>query len=361
MIVLFGATGYTGRLVARALVRAGARPLLVGRSADRLGALAGELGGLDVQVADARSAGLRALLTADDVLVTTVGPFLQVGDAALRAAVEAGATYLDSTGEPPFVRRVFAEEDGVAAAAGARLLTAFGYDYVPGNLAGALALDEAGPAATRVDVGYFVTGRAAASTGTVASGAGLLLEPGFAWRGGRLVPARNAASVRSFQVQRSARDAVSLAGSEHLTLPRLAPGLRDVNVYLGWFGPASRLVQLGALASGVATRLPFADRLAGAAAANLAKRSGSGPDAAARARSGSAVVAIAYGPGGERLTEVHLTGPNPYDLTGNLLAWGALRAAEHGVDGTGALGPVDAFGLEPLRSGCERAGLVRVG
>lgn len=360
MIVLFGATGYTGRLVARALVRAGARPLLAGRDAGRLGRLSAELGGLDTAVADARGPALRSLLTAGDVLVTTVGPFLQVGDAALGAAVEAGATYLDSTGEPPFVRRVFTSEHEHAVASGARLLTAFGYDYVPGNLAGALALQEAGPAATRMDVGYFVTGRAAASTGTVASGAGLLLEPGFAWRGGRLVPRRNAASVRSFQVQRRSREGVSIAGSEHLTLPRLAPGLREVNVYLGWFGPASRLVQAGALVGGVAGRLPFADRVTGAVAANLARRSGSGPDDAARARSGSAVVAVAYGSGGESLAEVHLTGPNPYDLTGNLLAWGATHAAEHGVHGTGALGPVDAFGLEGLRAGCERAGLVRV-
>jgi short subunit dehydrogenase-like uncharacterized protein len=361
MIALFGATGYTGRLVARALVRAGAKPLLAGRSPDRLGALAAELGGLDVAVADARDGSLRELLTADDVLVTTVGPFLQVGDTALRAAIEAGATYLDSTGEPPFVRRVFTDQSAVAQAAGARLLTAFGYDYVPGNLAGALALDEAGPTATRVDVGYFVTGRAAASTGTIASGAGLLLEPGFAWRGGRLVTARNAASVRAFTVQRRAREGVSIAGSEHLTLPRLAPGLRDVNVYLGWFGPASRLVQAGALAGSLASRLPVAGRLTGSLAANLARRTGSGPDTAARARSGSAVVAAAYSADGRLLTEVHLTGPNPYDLTANLLAWGATRADEHGVHGLGALGPVDAFGLEELRRGCERAGLVRIG
>lgn len=107
-IVLFGATGYTGQLTARALVAAGATPLLAGRSADRLQRLAAELGGLEHAVADvARPATLRGLLARGDVLVSTVGPFVRWGEPALRAAVDAGAHYLDSTGEPPFIQSVF--------------------------------------------------------------------------------------------------------------------------------------------------------------------------------------------------------------------------------------------------------------
>jgi hypothetical protein len=66
---------------------------------------------------------------------------------------------------------VFEELGPHAERTGAVLLTAFGYDYVPGNLAGALALEAAGPAATQVRVGYFVSGniRRAASAGTRAS------------------------------------------------------------------------------------------------------------------------------------------------------------------------------------------------
>jgi signal transduction histidine kinase len=70
------------------------------------------------------------------------GPFLARGEPAVRAAVDAGATYLDATGEPPFVRRVF-EEHGPRAVGRCALIPAFGYDFVPGNLAGALALAEA--------------------------------------------------------------------------------------------------------------------------------------------------------------------------------------------------------------------------
>ena len=59
------------------------------------------------------------------------------------------------------------------------------------------------------------------------------------------------------------------------------------------------------------------------------------------------------------LGEVHLSGVDPYDFTARFLAWSAVRALE-GVYGTGALGPVEAFGLEALQAGCAEAGIVRV-
>ena len=98
-IVLFGATGYTGARTAEALVERGARPLLTGRDPARLSALAERLGNLETAPADVTDpASVRALLSPGDVLVTTVGPFLQLGQAAVDAAVDAGAIYLDSTG-----------------------------------------------------------------------------------------------------------------------------------------------------------------------------------------------------------------------------------------------------------------------
>ena len=109
------------------------------------------------------------------------------------------------------------------------LLTAFGYDFVPGNLAGALALDAAGPrAAAQVRVRrYFVSGdlRRSASAGTRASMLGVLLEPGYAFRGGRIVSERTSAQhVASFTIDGKAREAVSLGAAEHFALPkRLRP------------------------------------------------------------------------------------------------------------------------------------------
>jgi hypothetical protein len=63
---------------------------------------------------------------------------------------------------------------------------------------------------------------------------------------------------------------------------------------------------------------------------------------------------------GTRLSAVRLKGPNVYDLTAGLLAWGAQSVATGGLQGTGAMGPVDGFGLEPLQTGAAEAGLLRV-
>ena len=140
-IVVFGATGFTGRLIAERLVGAGVRPVLAGRSAQRLDALAGQLGDLETVRADAMRANtVFEVADSADVLISTVGPFMKWGLPAVRAAVAAGCTYLDTTGEPEFIRRVFEEFGPPASRSGAALLTAMGYDFAPGALAGALAL-----------------------------------------------------------------------------------------------------------------------------------------------------------------------------------------------------------------------------
>lgn len=359
-IVLFGATGFTGELTARALVARGARPLLAGRSAERLGALQAELG-CDTAVVDATAGGadaIAALLSPGDVLVSTVGPFVRWGEPAVVAAIRARANYLDSTGEPPFIRRVFERHGPPAAAAGCVLLTAMGYDYVPGNLAAAMALDEAGPQAVGVDVGYFVTGDSAGqfSGGTRASAAGMLTEPAYAFRDGRLVSERGARHVRRFD---RGVPAISVGASEQFALPRVHPQLRDVRVWLGWFGPASRPLQLISGVTSLATRLPGVRRAITTTAERFVKGSTGGPDPATRARARSRIIAITSDADGWPLNAVGLEGASPYDFTAEMLAWGAMRAADGGLLGSGALGPVEAFGLDELEVGVAQAGIRR--
>jgi short subunit dehydrogenase-like uncharacterized protein len=360
-VVLFGATGYTGRLTAEAMVARGMRPLLAARSADKLKEMAAELGGLDTQAADVSDpASVAALVEKGDVLVSTVGPFVRYGDAAVTSAARSGAHYLDSTGEPPFIRAVFERHDAPARESGAGLLTAFGYDFVPGNLAGALALREAGEAAVRVDTGYFFTGSAdggGMSGGTRASLIGVVAEPSFAWRDGRIQTERGAKHYRTFPVRGRERPAVTMGASDHFGLPRVAPQLREVNAYLGWFGPASRPMQVFSAGSSLAMKLPGAAGFWQKVASRLAKGSSGGPDAEARSKGGSHIVGIAYDADGRQLSEVHLSGVNGYDFTARVLAWGAEQSAAGGLKGTGALGPADAFGLDRLREGCAEAGL----
>jgi short subunit dehydrogenase-like uncharacterized protein len=358
-IVLFGATGYTGQLVAEALARYKVKPVLAARNKEVLTEIALELGGMETAVADVdEPESLRGLVGAGDVLVSTVGPFERYGQAVIEEAIAAGAHYFDSTGEPAFIREVFETYGPAATKQGCGLLTAFGYDFVPGNLGGALALERAGERASRVDVGYFLRGKDAGwSGGTQASGVGIVSAPGFRWRDGELHTERGARRARKFQIGEGNRVGFSIAGSEHLTLPRLTRKLREVNVYLGWFARYSRAIQATSAVGSVAFRVPGARRAFQAVGGRMLRGSTGGPDAEARAESLSEMVAIAYDDAGAPLTEVRVTGVNPYTFTGDILAWGAVQAANGRLRGTGALGPVDAFGLAELRSGCEEAGL----
>jgi short subunit dehydrogenase-like uncharacterized protein len=363
-VVIFGATGYTGRLVAGALVRGGQGPVLAGRSPDRLRALVEELGGgLEVAQADVRRQdSVRELVGERDVLVSTVGPFARLGDAAAGAALRKGAHYLDSNGEPAFTRRVFEGYGPRAAATGIVMLTAFGWECVLGNLAGALALREGGEAATRVDTGYFYTGRVAFSGGTRASWASAIAEPGFAYRAGAIRTVRGAERHRAFRLEGAERDGVSFGASEHFALPRTFPHLREVNAYQGWFGRRSprvaRVLHRSSRAGSGVFATPGVRPLYEATTRRLMRGSTGGPTPEERTHGGVHVVGIAYDGEAAPLAEAHVEGPEGYELTAALLAWGAGRLGVGNVDAAGALGPVEAFGLDDLLAGLARAGIV---
>jgi hypothetical protein len=197
------------------------------------------------------------------------------------------------------------------------------------------------------------------SRGTAASAVGALLEPMVAFRDGRLRDARAAERVRSFRVAGRERAAVSIGGAEHFTLPAAYPRVREVNVYLGWAGAAARAVQLVGLGASAITRVPGVRGLLRVGGEQVAARlpapaPGTTPDAT------SWIVASAHDGSGGTLAEVHLRGADGYSFTAGFLAWAAARAAHAGVDRVGALGPIEAFGVEALERGCAEAGIARV-
>ncbi len=374
-VVLFGASGYTGTLTAVALAEAGLRPVLAGRSRERLEEVVGQVlrkgrvvGGIEIADVD-EPASVAALLRRGDVLVSTVGPFTRWGDPAVEAAIGArAAAYIDSTGEPPFIKRIFTEWGPRAEAAGVPLLTAFGYDYVPGNLAGALAVRdalEAGTPPARVDVGYFIRTREGAgspglSGGTAASASAMMLEPSIAWSRGALRAERGGRATRTFEVREKSYDGLTVGGSEHLALPRLSPSITDVNVYLGWAGSRTSIVSKGGAVLGAALKIPGARSGLGAVLARTVKGSSGGPDEQQRAGSRSLAVAESFDPVGRLLSRAVVDGPSPYDLTASLLTWAARTALEGRIALTGALGPTDVVGLDGLVDACAGFGLVRV-
>ena len=368
MIVLFGATGYTGARVAEAMVQRGLRPVLAGRNAGKLARLAGRLersqgqGRLDLVRADVSDvAPVRDLISRGDVLVSTVGPFVRFGEPALRAAVDAGAIYFDSTGEAPFIRRVFEEFGPLAQRSGASLITAFGHDYVPGNLAGALALQRSGAPVHRLEVAYLIgrAGRAQViSRGTFSSAVGMLCGQGFTWRGASQ-PEPTASRVGTIKLRGRKYPALAIGATEHYSLPRLAgpQGLSEVDVYLGRFTPAGPLTELSYRVIPTLLALPGARSLVRGLGEFATRWVAEKPDQTALSEVTSHVVSTAYDACGAELAQVHLASGDPYQLTADLLAWGAQLAAEHGVSGPGALGPVEAFGVPELTTGAVEVGL----
>jgi hypothetical protein len=197
------------------------------------------------------------------------------------------------------------------------------------------------------------------SGGTRASTAGVMLEPGFAYRGGRIVTETPGRHVKSFEVAGRSRQAVSVGSSEHFTLPSLSPGLADVEVYLGWFGALSRPMQIGSFGlAAIGSVGPLKRGLAGLTG-HLVKGSTGGPSEAERKTGGSYVAARALDADGEMLSEVRLAGVDGYTFTAGFLAWAAIRAAAGGIKGAGALGPASAFGLAEFERGVAAAGIER--
>ena len=146
-IVLFGATGFTGGLTADYLAAHapdGLRWAIAGRNADkledvrrRLADAAGSDIDMDIEVlvADAADpAALSDVARRTRVVISTVGPYLQFGEPLVAACAEAGTDYVDLTGEPEFVDRMWLAHHQTALRTGARLVHACGFDAVPHDL-----------------------------------------------------------------------------------------------------------------------------------------------------------------------------------------------------------------------------------
>lgn len=140
-IVLYGATGFVGKLTAEYLARTGpgTRVALAGRSTERLRAVRDTLGepaqSWPLVAADASSPStLNAMAARTQVVITTVGPYTRYGLPLVAACAAAGTDYADLTGEPPFIRNSIDEHHKQAADTGARIVHACGFDSVPSDL-----------------------------------------------------------------------------------------------------------------------------------------------------------------------------------------------------------------------------------
>jgi short subunit dehydrogenase-like uncharacterized protein len=180
-IVVYGATGFTGQLIAEYLAAhykgdANLKWAMAGRSKDKLASVRDEIGApadTPLIVADAADpASLRAMVAQTKSVITTVGPYQLYGNELIATCVESGTDYLDLCGEPVWMRQMIEKHEEAAKASGARILFSCGFDSIPFELGAFFVQEEAkrvfGAPATRVK-GRVRDMRGTLSGGTAAS------------------------------------------------------------------------------------------------------------------------------------------------------------------------------------------------
>ena len=176
-IVIFGATGFTGGLTAEYLARHADKKLrwaLAGRNRDKLVAVRERLVAinpackrlelLEADVGDAES--IRLVAESAAVVITTVGPYLNYGEALVAACAAAGTDYVDLTGELEFVDRMWLKYNTQAQESGARIVNCCGFDSIPHDL-GAWFTVQHLPEGVPLKVEGFVRGGGKVSVGTL--------------------------------------------------------------------------------------------------------------------------------------------------------------------------------------------------
>lgn len=377
-LVLFGATGFTGGLTADYLAASsppGSRWAIAGRNPDKLERVrqrlqaeapdSVEVGVVRADVTDAAS--LAELARATRVIATTVGPYVNYGEPLVRACAEAGTDYLDLTGEPEFVDRMYVAHHARAVETGARLIHCCGFDSIPHDL-GVLYTVGQLPGGVPLEVEGFVRAEAQFSAGTYHSAV-----TGFSRPKQNVDAARERKRVEPRAADRSVRGVrkrphrePAIEGHWAVPMPTIDPQivLRSARA-LDAYGPAFsyghyadvkslRYAAGGAAAVGGAflgAQIPPVKRFM------LGRlESGQGPSEERRARSWFRVRFLGSGGGRQVVTQV--SGGDPgYTETSKMLAEATLAVAHDELpDMAGQLTTAAAIG-QPLIDRLEAAGI----
>lgn len=370
-IVVLGATGFTGALTAQYLARnapASTRWALAGRNQDKLERVRERLGAevplRRVDVGDRGS--LHELAASTRVLITTVGPYILHGEPVVAACAAAGTDYVDLTGEPEFVDRMWLRYHEQAAASGARLVHSCGFDSIPHDL-GALFTVNRLPEGVPITLSGFVRVGGTFSGGTYHSALTIM---------GRLRQGVQAARERRAKEPRPAgRRVRGVPGRPHydadaggwvVPLPTIDPQtvLRSAWA-LDRYGPdftyshylvAKRALTLAGLGLGAGALIALAQLPPTRAALLKLKDPGEGPSEEQRAKSWFRVLMVGRSDGRRLLAEV--SGGDPgYGETSKMLAESALCLAHDPLpQAAGQLTPAVAMG-QALIDRLVRAGI----
>jgi short subunit dehydrogenase-like uncharacterized protein len=352
-IAIYGATGYTGRLVTAELARAGAELVISGRNRGKLDALAAEVEAqpevTPVTLDD--PASLRALLADCPVVIDCAGPFVLHGEPVMAAAVEAGTHYLDTTGEQPYMQMAFERYGPRASEAEVAVIPAMGFDYVPGDMIAALTaagMDEL----DELSLNYCWEGFTP-SQGTARTTLEILSDPGVEWRDGGWRSAAGGFNrgIYEFPAPVGSRRMIRYPAGEQITVPRYIRARKvSTRINAGAFSSDLLARGFGAVMAplGLAMRSRAVRRAAGAVISRLPE----GPSPEHRERMRWTIVCEARR--GEVERRGVITGRDVYGLTAAAIARGAMIAARPGFAGRGALAPSQAFEPKDFLAGLER-------
>jgi short subunit dehydrogenase-like uncharacterized protein len=347
--LIYGASGYTGQLVAEAAARRGHRPLLAGRSAERLKPLAERLN-LDyaaVPLEDANA--LAKLVSGVKAVYHAAGPFTVTSQPMLRACLAAGTHYLDITGEVGVYQQVFrhssaAQEKGIA------LLPGVGFDVIPSDCLLKYVADRL-PDATWLEVaidGVGASGGGSASAGTLKSALEILAHTGnVVRRDGRLVRHRLGAGARRFRFPYGERLAMPVPWGD-VEMAWHSTGVPNITAYL-CFPPG--LIRGARLGGGLATLLLKSKALRRFIGRQIDQQT-TGPSEHAREQGRSYLYAQARNARGNTC-EAWLETPEAYRFTAEVAPLVVERVLDGGL--RGALTPALAFGADfPLSAAGTR-------
>lgn len=338
-IVVYGATGFTGSLVARNLKQLDAVFTPAGRDPAKLEALSDDLGGAPLKAMAANdAAGLREMLEGCSVVIGCAGPFTLHGEGLVAAAAETGTHYLDTTGEQPFIRMVFEKYGERAAETGAALVSGMGFDYLPGDMLAALVAEGMGPL-EEIVVAYHVDGFAP-THGTALSALEIMRGGDVVWNDGEWRSAPRSANGGRWRFPDPIGEQRMLRypAGEQITVPRHVETKRVRTLLDGMVVPP-RLMPLAVISSpllGLAMRTPMRS-----AAGSLIRRLPAAPSEEDRKKSRFTISCEARGQSGVRRGT--LTGRDVYGLTAASLAHAAAICADPAYDRRGALAPAQAF------------------
>lgn len=335
--LLYGAYGYTGELIARLAAERGGRPILAGRSADKLTPLARELD-LPMRVFDLDDASAVHDAVRDvSCVLHCAGPFIHTAEPMVKACLEEQTHYLDITGEIK-VFEALAANDEAARDAGVMLLPGVGFDVVPTDCLGAFVA-EALPNAVSLEIAFMGLGRV--SRGTMRTAVEQLGEGGAVRRDGAIVrvpPGWTTRTVDFGDDGPGERTVISIPWGDVSTAFR-STGIPNVTAYTYLPQSARRLLRWSRYVSWLLSWEPL-QRLLTA----WVNQQPPGPTPEERRTGASFVWARAAASDGQSV-EARLRGPEGYDFTART----ALLAAQRVVEGDATPGyqtPSSAFGAD---------------